>query len=459
MLRTRWADRGAKSSGGYTPDKCMALRRSVGTLALIRSAIVPSSSLPRHLQEAAVQQTVAAQQAQPVVVVRPPSVPESWRVAQPGLSSGLLGLAALVAGAHLARTRLKDARRIPGVAELGRVLRWTVHTLAGATALANRALLRAVLHALEAQPDSPPPQQRRRPATALASSPAPGSPLVDEQSEYGNAAAALAARQVAAEEAAYLAAMAAAVAPASPAPAASPKPARRLSEDELQQRIAVMKGEVSPRTPVPQVGAEVASGVGAPLSCLLLACAMMPVRLCFCAGCFQCWPAAVSLFVDQAHPFFFLPACSALPRASCRWGCQSPPMATASLAASMVSAKRYTDPPWRGRLLPAICLCLPATGSLPLLCLPVAFCSPPQLPSLLQTHTQWNQAPTTACPPCPHAGTYYGGRQVRDSVKEYLDGGAGPGSRPANTPARRMEVCARLAPPAAGLLHAAWRVA
>lgn len=68
--------------------------------------------------------------------------------------------------------------------------------------------------------------------------------------------AALEEEEEAAEEAAYLAAVAA----GRSQPTAKP---RKLSEDEVQQRIAVMKGEVSPRAPVPQVGLRGGSARGA----------------------------------------------------------------------------------------------------------------------------------------------------------------------------------------------------
>ncbi|EFN54135.1 hypothetical protein CHLNCDRAFT_58231 [Chlorella variabilis] len=201
-------------------------------------------------QEAALQQAAQAQAQQVALVVRPPSVPDSWRVQQPGLATGALGLAALVAGASLANSRIKEGRPVPGVTELGRLLRWAVHTLAGATAAVGRGAAvagRAVQQALE-PPPAPAPRRRRtltpRPEECAAGAAA----VVGKRQEYAAAAAAasLAARQAAAQEAAYLSAA------GGPAPQAPHGKAQRLSEDELQQRIAVMKGEVSPRTPVPQ---------------------------------------------------------------------------------------------------------------------------------------------------------------------------------------------------------------
>lgn len=215
------------------------------------------------LQEAALQQAAQAQAQQVALVVRPPSVPDSWRVQQPGLATGALGLAALVAGASLANSRIKEGRPVPGVTELGRLLRWAVHTLAGATAAVGRGAAvagRAVQQALE-PPPAPAPRRRRtltpRPEECAAGAAA----VVGKRQEYAAAAAAasLAARQAAAQEAAYLSAA------GGPAPQAPHGKAQRLSEDELQQRIAVMKGEVSPRTPVPQVG-------GLALTCAACGC-------------------------------------------------------------------------------------------------------------------------------------------------------------------------------------------
>jgi hypothetical protein len=265
-------------------------------------------------------------QAQPAVVVRPPSLPQGWRVSPPpGLGNGMLGLAAMVAGAYLASTRLQEGRPVPGVPQALRVLRWALLSLAGATAAAGRAMQRAL------EPPAPPPTRLLRRRRAVGPRDVPGTALVDDHPDYANAAAALAARQAAAEEAAYLAAAAAPAAPASAAgapdvPGAKP---RRLSEEELQQRIAVMKGEVSPRTPVPQVGTTQCDR----RFCFVLWGCGAATRVGGGGGCNH-----LLLSHGTELPARFCCRCprSGLRLASCLWACRSP-RATPSPAASMVS--------------------------------------------------------------------------------------------------------------------------
>lgn len=182
-----------------------------------------------HLQEGALK--TAQVQAQASIAADAPAGTQLITGAQPGSNAAGLGLAALLAGMLLASPTGR-ANVVGGV-------RWTlgavVGTAVGAATVAWRAARSIRLPKL--------PNRREEYAAAAAAAAAK--------------AAAEAARRAVAEEMSYLTAAAAtppspAVAAASAGKAGGATGARRLSEDEVQQRIAVMKGEAGPRAPTPQ---------------------------------------------------------------------------------------------------------------------------------------------------------------------------------------------------------------
>ncbi|KAL4458611.1 hypothetical protein ABPG75_013476 [Micractinium tetrahymenae] len=203
------------------------------------------------------------------VATAPPPLPVAFVQAQPAVATGVLGVAAIAGGLVLAGPRLmgRDGLAAKAGVQLLRGVRWTAAALLGAAVAASRVLYGAASGAVQgaARAAAPPlaPVQQRAPTPAPAAPVAsvaprrPASPAGKPRAEYSAVAPAeLAARlaaledeednEDAAEEAAYLAAVAATRGQQAPA-----KP-RRLSEEEVQQRIAVMKGEVSPRAPAPQ---------------------------------------------------------------------------------------------------------------------------------------------------------------------------------------------------------------
>ncbi|KAL4429383.1 hypothetical protein ABPG77_005157 [Micractinium sp. CCAP 211/92] len=213
------------------------------------------------------QQEAALQAAQTQALVAtvasaPPPLPIAFVQAQPAVATGVLGAAAIAGGLVLAGPRLvgRDGLAAKAGGQLLRGVRWTAAALLGATVAASRVLYGAASGAVQgaAKAAAPPaaPVPRKAPVPVPAAPAAPrraAQPEGKPQPQKGAMAPAeLAARlaeleeeEEAAEEAAYLAAIAAS--------RSEPQPkARKLSEEEVQQRIAVMKGEVSPRAPAPQ---------------------------------------------------------------------------------------------------------------------------------------------------------------------------------------------------------------
>lgn len=198
------------------------------------------------------------------VAAAPPPLPVAFVQAQPAVATGVLGAAAIAGGLVLAGPRLvgRDGLAAKASVQLLRGVRWTAAALLGATVAATRVLCGAASGAVQgaARAAVPPPSPAahrapapapKAPAAVRCASPSAVKPQAEEYdavapAELAARLAALEEEEDAAEEAAYLAALAAS---RSQAPAAKP---RKLSEEEVQQRIAVMKGEVSPRAPVPQ---------------------------------------------------------------------------------------------------------------------------------------------------------------------------------------------------------------